>query len=157
MTSYSFNPAGVNTRRVKGLVESLGGSAQVVQPTRSDGTPGVAMLVVEMPDDVTGEQVQGIVTAATGVTDADQMAWERQRKRQAAKAALRDTDDRVLIAVRNTQKVVFQSLVETRTAFNQLRSQLIAAGLPLTVPALINRTWEQALAVVEQQIDAEVP
>ncbi len=80
----------------------------------------------------------------------------RQQKRKAAKAALRDADNRTLIATRAGLKVIFQSLVETRTAVNQMRSQLVAAGLQLTVPALINRTWEQALAAVEQQIDAEV-
>ena len=80
-----------------------------------------------------------------------------QLKRRAARAALRDADDRTLIAVRFGLRVIYQSLTETRAAFNQIRAQLIAAGLPLTVPALINRTWDQALAAVEQQIDAEVP
>ena len=82
---------------------------------------------------------------------------EKQQKRRAAKAALRDAEDRALIATRAGLRAIYQSLTETRTAVNQIRAQLIAAGLPLTVPALINRTWEQVLAAVEQQIDAEVP
>ena len=80
-----------------------------------------------------------------------------QLKRRAARAALRDADDRTLIAVRSGLRVIYQNLTEARTAINQLRSQLVAAGLPLTVQPLINRTWDQALAAVEQQIDAEVP
>ena len=79
-----------------------------------------------------------------------------QIKKRSAKAALRNSEDRALIATRAGLKILYQSLVETRTTLNQIRAQLVAAGLPLTVPALINRTWEQALNAVEQQIDTEV-
>ena len=81
---------------------------------------------------------------------------EAQQKRRDAKASLTDRSPesvRLLAALR----VLYASVVETRHAYNQMRAQLIAAGLPISAPQLVNRTWEQALQAVAQQIDAEIP
>lgn len=131
MIQFAFDPAGVNIRRVKALAAELDGTARVVRNPRNDGSPGVAMLVVEVPDDVTGQQAQSIVTDATGITTEQQTAWERQQKRAAAKASLRDAEDAARIA--------------TLAAIRELH-RLIPGAIP----------WAQFVERVEARIDSEV-
>lgn len=76
-------------------------------------------------------------------------------KRSAAKAALRDTDDRILIAIRSALWVFHQSTVELRQEFNRLLQDILAGQKP-TGELVSIRDWDQAVAAVEQRIDAEL-
>ena len=90
---------------------------------------------------------------ATGISEQAQQLWEKQQLRLKAKAA-QANNDATLILVRNTQKVVYQSLVEVRSAFNQLL-QDIKDGKTPTGSALQNKTWQQAMNTVEQLVDLD--
>ena len=80
--------------------------------------------------------------------------------RSGVKARLRDNDpDRVLL--RAVVKVLMQSLVEARTAINDLRAAMVNATSladlktrATAVASLTNRNWQQALTAAEQVIDA---
>lgn len=80
--------------------------------------------------------------------------------RSGVKTRLRDNDpDRVLL--RAVVKVLMQSLVEARTAINDLRAAMVNAtsladlkARATAVPSLTNRNWQQALTAAEQVIDA---
>jgi len=50
-------------------------------------------------------------------------------------------------------RLPYPGLAETGAWFHHARQQLLVAGLSLTVPTLVNRTWEQALQAVQDQID----
>ena len=84
----------------------------------------------------------------------DDAAEGKRARRRAAKASLAGVDDPTQIASRNALRVIYASLVETRQAYNAMRAYIAnPSGTP--PPALTIRTWQQALAAVRQQIDAD--
>ena len=84
----------------------------------------------------------------------DDAAEARRARRRAAKASLAGVDDPTQIASRNALRVIYQSIVETRQAYNAMRA-FIANPSGTPPPALAIRTWQQSLAAMRQQIDAE--
>ena len=110
------------------------------------------VLTVQYTAEATAEQ------RAAGdalVAGWDGAAEQRKASRRLARQALVGVDDPVQIASRNALRVIYLSVVETRQAFNALRSYMAdPQGNPLPA-ALPIRTWKQALAAVRQQIDAE--
>ena len=121
--------------------------------------PGVATRgneIIEWPEGLGSRPTQQqITTWAAGIETARAAA-----KRSRVKSRLRDNEpDRVLL--RAVVKVLMSSLVEARATINSLRTAMTdAASLAdlktraAAVPALTNRTWQQALAAAEAVIDA---
>lgn len=85
--------------------------------------------------------------------------------RELAKAALVDTQDPTRIADRNSNRIMFGSVVQARQAYNTLAADydtLVAdyntrfgTNFPKAHQQLANRTFAQAMASVRAQIDAE--
>lgn len=88
----------------------------------------------------------------THVAPPDKTPTQIKRERLAASlTATDDASERLKVVIR----VLYKSLVETREWCNQLAGSLQAAGMP-TPPSLRNRTWEEAVASVMQEIEKEV-
>jgi len=93
------------------------------------------------------------VVQAFDWSDAAQLNWENQQDRARAKLSLTALTNPTEIAARNTQRAIYNSLVQTRMVVNQLIAWANSKGANLT--PLQNRTWAQALDAVKQQIDVE--
>lgn len=122
---------------------------------------GIPIVSVELRRGVVAVQYDPTATDAQRqqgdalVAGWDDAAEARRARRRAAKASLAGVDDPTQIASRNALRVIYASLVETRQAYNAMRAYIAnPSGTP--PPALAIRTWQQALAAVRQQIDAEI-
>ena len=122
---------------------------------------GIPIVSVELRRGVVAVQYDPTATDAQRqqgdalVAGWDDAAEARRARRRAAKASLAGVDDPTQIASRNALRVIYQSIVETRQAYNAMRAYIAnPSGTP--PPALAIRTWQQALAAVRQQIDAEI-
>lgn len=132
--------------------------AEVLALQYSDA-PGIATRgseITEWPAGLGSQPTQQQVTTwATGIA-----TLRANASRTSVKSRMRDNHaDRVLL--RAVVKVLMNSLVEARATINSLRTAMIdAASLAdlktraAAVPALTNRTWQQALAAAEAVIDA---
>ena len=114
--------------------------------------PTVGIIYEPTATDAQKAAAQSLLASYDFSAAAD-LAYERQKVRAAAKAALTDQDDPTQFSTRNTQRVIYASLVQTRMAVNQLIAWANTMGANLT--PLQNRTWAQALQAVRAQIDAE--
>lgn len=131
MRTYGLSPPpGLRLARVAGLATEAGGTASLRQTVREDGSPGVPILDVTVPDGVTPETVEGWVAEATGVSDAEQAAWEAER-------LAREAAERILAPSTPTEKGVEASMLGLIVAVNQLTARvntLSAAASPSLPP-----------------------
>lgn len=82
----------------------------------------------------------------------DKTPTQIKRERLVESLSATDTQsERLKVVIR----VLYKSLVETRAWCNQIADSLQAAGMP-TPPRLRNRTWEQAVQAVMEEIESEV-
>lgn len=114
------------------------GSYRVQQDSEHDGpyiaawdVPGVSQPTIEY------------LTSRLAEFEALPSDWREKRRAKASLAG--SVVDRV--ALDASLRVLYESIVETRRAVNEL----IAGRVPAT---LANRTWEQALAAVSAKIEA---
>lgn len=91
------------------------------------------------------------IAANLDTSQAAQDTFRTQVNRTDAKAALTGTDANAKL-LRAALQVVFASLVETRSAVNQLIAYANVHGGTLT--PLANRTWQQVVQATAQQIDS---
>lgn len=123
---------------------------------------GIPIVSVELRRGVVAVQYDPTATDAQRqqgdalVAGWDDVLGRRKAVKAAAKAALFDTDDATRVAIRNTQRVFYTSIVEMRQWMNSLRKYLLDPANNSLPPALSIRTWKQAMAVVQQQTDAEI-
>lgn len=85
----------------------------------------------------------------------DQQETKKQRRKRKIRELLGSKDELIALLFAANREL-FESLRETRAWCNQLRQQLNSAALPITVPTLQNRTWEQATASVVSRADATI-
>lgn len=107
---------------------------------------------IHVPDGTNEQLVRQVVAAHTPGPEAT----AAQIKREQARKLLASDDSPESVRLRAVIRVLYGSLVETRTWCNQMRQQLQAAGMP-TPPRLQNRTWGEAMLAVLDQIDAKIP
>jgi len=117
-------------------------------------TQPLTVVVHYLPEatDAQKTAAQGVI-ASFDWSEAADNAYLLGKTRQDAKNALVSTVEPTQMSARNTQRVIYASLVQTRMAVNQLIAWANSMGANLT--PLQNRTWAQALQAVRAQIDAE--
>ncbi len=118
-----------------------------VEITRADYNAAAA--IAQQYRKWTGSAVAEMTQAEKDAVDAAAAAAEKAAAKAAAKAFIESLSDQQTVLLRNSLRVVFGSLVETRNKVNEL------AALAPTVDPLPNRTWTQLKAAVRNQIDAE--
>lgn len=105
--------------------------------------------------ETTGDQWDATVQQVVGAHVPDAMLTRKQRRKARVREILAGRDELIVLLL-SANRELFESLRETRAWNNQLRAQLLAAGLPLTVPVLQNRSWEHATASVVGRADADI-
>lgn len=148
MKTYGLSPpSGLCLARIAGLAADAGGAASLRQTVREDGSPGVPILDVTVPDGVSPETVEGWVAEATGVSDAEQAAWEAERLRDQA-AAQASTLAPLPLAVSAALELTRQGIAADRAgdARREARSLAMTAAI---------RRIEQHLGLTPHQIPDE--
>lgn len=111
-------------------------------------------VVINTPEE--NEDFDALASQVAEAHTPDPEPTPAQNKRRQARKLIESDNTPESIRLRAVIRVLYGSLVETRTWCNQMRQQLQAAGM-LTPPRLQKRTWEEAMQAVLNQIDAEIP
>lgn len=116
------------------------------EPLDEPAYVGNKLMALLVPDDAEIDTVRRVVLAHVD---------DRSSERVLNDLAKRMTDDRSAQGRRDRarDKHTMQAIQSLMAWCNNLRSQLIAAGLPVTVPKLQPRTWEELEAAVRALID----
>lgn len=125
--------------------------AGLLEPLNCYYSGAAFVVVVAFVGSEWDEAVRQVVAAHV----PDPAETPKQRRKREVREVLASRDETIVLLT-SANRELFESLREARATINQMRQQLIQAGLPLTVQPLINRTWEQATAAALGRADATI-
>lgn len=132
------------------LIDALAAAGVPVDTVTGEG-PGAALTYHQYATQAQRDAGAALL-AAFDWSDAAHRAWLAARDRAAAKAALR-AGDAIPRAARGGSYALMLSLQECRAKVNEIVARLNAQGATIE-PIVTGDTLEQALAIVDQIIDA---